>query len=276
MSALVLQQQTLLDALFARPGSSGAASALQQLHALLQPQAARGLMAYQANGHELAQRSLLAAYPVIAQLMGLDSLHALARDLWHHHPPVCGDLARWGNTLPDFLANNEQLTEVPYLADVARVEWALHRAAGATDAEADLQSFARLSTEDPQQLTLALAPGTVLITSAWPVVSLVTAHTESQPSLADVGQRISDRVGETAVVWRQGLRPSVARCPDNALGVLQALLAGAALPDALNQAGADFNFSDWLTQAVHSGLVIGVVGLIGLINTTPQHTKETP
>ncbi len=270
MNTLALQQQALLDALFARPGSGGASSALLQLRALLKPPSARGLMAYQANGHALAERSLLGAYPVIAQLLGADNFNGLARDLWHRHPPVCGDLAQWGDALPAFLADNEQLTEVPYLADVARVEWALHRAAGAVDAQADLQSFARLSHEDPAALMLVLAPGTALISSAWPVVSLVSAHTDRQPSLAEAGQRVRDRVGETAVVWRQGLRPCVAACPAHTSGVLRALLAGATLPDALDQAGSEFDFSDWLTQAVHDGLVTGVTD-------APLHpTTDTP
>jgi hypothetical protein len=272
MNTLMLQQQSLLDALFARPGSPLVTSAVLQLNRWIEPRASRGLMAYQANGHALAERCLPAAYPVVAQLIGQDSVHALARDLWHRHPPVDGDLAQWGDALPDFLSDNEQLTDVPYLADVARVEWALHRAAGAPDAETDLPSFARLSTEDPESLTLLLAPGTVLIPSVWPVVSLITAHTASEPTLAEAGRRVQDRVGETAVVWRQGWRPCVAVCPSDAPGVLQALLRGAPLTDALGQAPADFDFSDWLTQAVHSGLVIGVTNAL----PQPPHPQDTP
>jgi hypothetical protein len=275
MNALMLQQQSLLNALFARPGSAQANGALHHLHTQLDTHASRGLMAYQANGHALAERCLLAAYPVIAQLIGSENFNALARDLWHSEPPRHGDLAQWGDALPAFLAVNEQLADVPYLADVAQVEWALHRAAGAPDAEPDLPSFARLSSEDPETLTLLLAPGTVLITSAWPVVSLVTAHTTGEPSLAEVGQRVRDRVGETAVVWRQGWRPCVAVCPANALGLLRALQRGAALTEALGQAADGFDFSDWLTQAVHSGLVLGVADATPQPPNTP-HAKETP
>ncbi len=270
MNTLMLQQQALLEALFVRPGSAQSGSVLQRLKNLLEPEADRGLIAYQANGHALAERGLLAAYPVMAQLIGTESFNALARALWHQHPPRCGDLAQWGDALSGFLARSEQLAEVSYLADVARVEWALHRVAGAPDADTDLLSFARLSSEDPETLTLRLAPGTALITSAWPVVSLVTAHTAGEPTLAEVGQRVRDRVGETAVVWRQGWRPCVAACPVNALGVLQALLAGAALTEALGLAAADFDFSDWLTQAVHSGLVTGVT------DATPPQPKDSP
>jgi len=275
MNTLMLQQQSLLDALFARPGSPQAAGAVHHLNTWIEPRASRGLMAYQANGHALAERCLPAAYPVVAQLIGQDSVHALARDLWHRHPPVGGDLAQWGDALPAFLSDNEQLAEARYLADVARVEWALHRAASAPDAEADLPSFGRLSTEDPESLTLWLVPGTALIPSDWPVVSLVTAHTSGEPTLAEAGQRVRDRVGETAVVWRQGWRPSVAACPANAFGLLRALQRGAALTEALGEAPADFDFSDWLTQAVHSGLVLGVADATPPPPKTP-HTEETP
>lgn len=274
MNALMLQQQSLLDALFARPGSARATSAVHHLNTWIEPRASRGLMAYQSNGHALAERSLLAAYPVIAQLIGCDNFNALSRDLWHSEPPRCGDLAQWGDALPAFLAVNEQLADLPYLADVAQVEWALHRAAGAPDAEPDMPSFARLSSEDPETLTLRLAPGTSIIPSAWPVVSLVTAHTTGEPTLAEAGRRVRDRAGETAVVWRQGWRPCVAACPANAFGVMQALLRGAALTDALGQASADFDFTDWLTQAVHSGLVTGVADATPPPNT--PHTEETP
>ena len=275
MNTLMLQQQSLLDALFARPGSPQATGALHQLNTWIEPRASRGLMAYQANGHALAERCLPAAYPVVAQLIGQDSVHALARDLWHRHPPVGGDLAQWGDALPAFLSGNDQLADAPYLADVARVEWALHRAASAPDADPDLPSFGRLSTEDPESLTLWLAPGTALIPSDWPVVSLVTAHTTGEPTLAEAGQRVRDRVGETAVVWRQGWRPCVAACPANALGLLRALQRGAALTEALGEAPADFDFSDWLTQAVHSGLVLGVADATPQLPNNPD-TEENP
>ena len=68
MNALMLQQQGLLDALFARPGRTQSTGALHHLHAQLDTHMSRGLMVYQANGHALAERCLRAAYPVIAQL----------------------------------------------------------------------------------------------------------------------------------------------------------------------------------------------------------------
>lgn len=270
---LAQQQQALLQALLARPGTAGADIANAQLRALLDtpsPQTARGLAAYRVNGHALAERALAAAYPVVAALIGGDNFALLARDLWHHHPPRRGDLAQWGDALPGFVQARPQLADVPYLGDVARAEWALHRAAGAADAAPDLPSFARLAQEDPQGLALSLAPGTAVIASRHPVASLVTAHLHGTPSLAEAAQRLQRGEGEHALVWRQGHRPRIAPTAPAAAALVQALLAGADLPQALDAAAAcdaqdapdateeALDFSAWLHAAVTDGLVIGV------------------
>lgn len=267
VQTLARQQLVLLQALFARPGTAAAQAAVADLDDLLAvhgSQNARGLAAYQANGHALAERSLLSVYPVVAALIGHDNFTWLARDLWHRHPPHRGDLAQWGDALPDFLDRSTQLSDTPYLGDVARAEWALHRAAGAPDTPPDLASFARLTQEDPQGLTLMLAPGTAVIASRYPLASLTTAHLYGTPSLADVGQRLREGRAEHAVIWRQGLRPRIAWHDATAHALLTALLAGAALPQAIDATGhaastdQNIDFSAWLIAAVTDGLVMGV------------------
>ena len=284
---LAQQQRSLLDALFVRPGGDGQHAADERLFGQLDArttQTARGLAAYRSNGHAMAERSLQGAYPVIAAMLGEDSFALLSRDLWHQHPPRCGDLAQWGDALPDFLRASEQLADVPYLCDVARAEWALHRAASATDAEPDLPSFARLGSEDPQGLALTLSPGTAVVASPYPVASLVNAHRLETPSLDDAARRLRAGDAEHALVWRQGLRPRLALIPPAAAALVQALLDGADLPAALDAAGAaddpaePFDFSAWLTAAVTDGLVTGVHRLTDTpTNTnTPHHQEIAP
>lgn len=266
-TSLAAQQAALLNALFATPGGAAQAAAvdlmceLEQAHA---PQTTRGLAAYRSNAHASAERALLAAYPVIAALIGDDNFAHLARELWHHSPPWRGDLARWGDALPAFLDQHAQLADTPYLVDVARVEWALHRAGGAPDATADLSGFARLVQDDPHGMTLTLAPGTAVIASRYPVASLVTTHLYGTPDLGETALRLHAGCAEQAVVWRQGLRPRIAPASPRAAALLGALQGGEDLPGALDVAGQtpagdeDFDFSAWLTQAVTDGLVLGV------------------
>ena len=255
-ASLAAQQQALLNALLAWPADD----AMKEVAALARPPSARGLKAYQTNGHALAERAMRAAYPVLAQLLGEESLGALARAFWHAHPPVCGDVSRWGAGLADFVQSSEQLADEPYLADVARVEWALHQSASAADQSLDGASFALLTQQDASALRLCLAPGCALVPSRWPVVSIITAHLDANPALEEAGRRLRAGLAECAVVWRQGLRPQVAACSSAEAAFVRAVLAGSSLSYALERSGG-LALDQWLPAAVQSGLVVGVAPL---------------
>ena len=253
MSALARQQQALLEALFAWPPEN----AINNIATYVHDKRARGLKAYQNNGHVLAQRSLLGAYPVLAQVLGMESFAALSCSFWHAHPPARGDLAQWGGYLADFVTASEQLADEPYLPDVARVEWALHTSAGSADRAAEPATFSLLVECDPAGLRLVLAPGCAVLGSHWPVASIVTAHIAGQPGFDAVGQKLRGGVAETALVWRAGLQPQVREAWPGEADLLSALLDERALGEAVQMAGA-LDFPAWLPMAVQTGLLLAV------------------
>jgi hypothetical protein len=252
MSTLAAQQQALLAALFVWPPDD----AINNIATYAGNTRARGLKAYQANGHASAERSLLAAYPVLMQLLGQESLYALARALWHAQPPVRGDLAQWGAGLCDFVRASEQLAGEPYLADIARVEWALHACASAANQPQEMASFALLTQHDPGELQLQLAPGCAVVPSAWPVASIMSAHLTNEPSLAEAGRRLRAGAGEAAVIWRADLRPRVRAAIAGEAGFLVALLGNYSLSEALDAAPV-LDFNAWLPMAVQTQLLLG-------------------
>jgi len=251
-AALAHQQSQLLQALF-----GGSHNMLEQLN---KPMSSRGLQAYQANGQALAERALTAAYPVVAQMLGQESFAPLARYFWQQHPPQRGDMAQWGSLLADFLQTAPQLKDEPFLGDVARVEWALHNAANAGDAQADLPSFTLLSQAG--EVTLQLSPGVFLLASSYPVVSLVSAHLSNNLGLAQAAEKLQSGSGEHALVWRQGFKPCLRQHSAAEHALVQALQSGQALEQALdaafkNDAANEFEFNGWLSQSVQSGLITG-------------------
>ena len=252
MTSLAAQQQALLAALFAWPAEPAA----RDLIALARGDCRRGLMAYQANGHVMAERSLSAAYPVLRELLGEQSLRALACALWHAQPPWRGDLAQWGGGLSGFVRDSDQLAELPYLSDVAAVEWALHQAAGAVDQSADHASLALLMSADPTRLALQLVPGCTVLPSLWPVVSVVGAHRDQSPSFDALRARLRARVPETAVVWRAGLQVCLREGLAHEGVFLATLQAGQSLSVALDAASL-LDFNVWLPMAVRTGLLLG-------------------
>jgi Putative DNA-binding domain len=253
LTTLAAQQSALLETIFTTNNIANLAINTSPIDVFITKN--RGLETYRANANASATRSLQTSYPVVAQLLGEEAFEHLARDLWAQHPPQRGDLAQWGGDLPVFIASISALQTEPYLSDVARAEWALHTAATAADQAADLTTFSLLTEHDPANISLHLASGTTLISSIYPIASILTAHLYDLPSFEVVGQKIRDNTAETALVWRQGLRPSVAVCAAGEAAFVAQLLAGKSLLAALDAASFDLNA--WLPQAVQSGLLLG-------------------
>jgi hypothetical protein len=272
MHSLAAQQSALLQTLFQKSGGKHLEIAINSIavQAINTSQKAiikgknRGLQVYLANAEVLALRSLQASYPVVNQLVGDEAFAMLAQDLWQQAPPTRGDVAHWGGLLADLIGRIPQLAEEAYLPDVAHIEWALHQAATAADAQADLTSLSLLTQHDPDALTLQLAPGTAVLHSTHPAASVVTAHLYASPAFDEVGQKLRACTPESTLVWRQGLRPMAALCPQADALFMQTLLRGGSLIAALDAAttaapatDTPFDFNVWLPLAAQSGFLLG-------------------
>ena len=170
-------------------------------------------------------------------------------------------MAQWGAQLAEFLDLSQQLADEPFLGDVARLEWALHGAATAADAALDAASFALLSDAgNTQPVGLTTSPGTFVLASAYPAVSIINAHLSGQPTLDEAAQLLRQGQGEQAVVWRQGYKPKLRATSGAEHQLIKALSEGLSLEAALNQASGiepAFDFTAWLGVAVQTGLIIG-------------------
>lgn len=251
------RQQALLRALWRE---APAAALTDWLRA--PARADEGLQAYRANAAAHAERALAAAFPTLRQLIGEASFAALARAHWRADPPLRGDLAQWGAGLPAFIADDAQLADEPYLADMARLDWAVHQAEQAADAQ-DAQGLALLAETDPQHLRVRLQPGTALLMSAYPIVTLWLAHRapvsdDGSDAFAAARVALAARQSESALVQRQGWRASVQALAPAEARFTQALLRLQPLATALQAGGDDFAFEPWLIAALRSGAIAAV------------------
>jgi hypothetical protein len=114
--------------------------------------------------------SLESSHPVCRRLVGAEFFRALARRFAREVPSRSPDLSDYGAELAEYLESFDPARALPYLADVARLEWALHRARLAAPAPPlDLASIASLSETQRAELELRLAAGTALVDSRHPV-----------------------------------------------------------------------------------------------------------
>ena len=251
------RQQALLRSLWARDDGAS-------LDALAREQGARlrrGWQAYQANGGASAERALAARCPTVQALVGEESFAALSRAFWAAQPPQRGDLSEFGDALPDFIQASEQLADVPYLADVARLDARVARSEQAADSRCDMASLGLLAEVEPDRLKLMLSPALGLLSSAWPVASLWLAHRpgdDSAPLHLDAArQALEGGRGEHALVWRDGWRARVQAIDAADARWVQALLDGQPLSTALHRAGDAFAFEPWLLQALQQDWLAG-------------------
>ncbi|NRF70655.1 putative DNA-binding domain-containing protein [Aquincola sp. S2] len=251
-----LRQQLLLRSLWREAPEGALRGWLRETPAREQ----RSLAAYRSNGEAVAGRALATAFPTVEQLVGEASFVALAAAFWRAQPPTCGDMAAYGAALPGFIAADPQLADVPYLADAARLDWAVHRAEAAADVHQPPEGLPRLGTDAPEALAMVLRPSVLLVSSRWPVAAIWHAHRSSEADrFSRVRAALEAGTGEHALVWREGWRPRVLALADADAAFTTALLAARPLALALDAAGAEFQFEPWLLQALQHGWLAAVL-----------------
>lgn len=145
---------------------------------------------YRNNVAHSLRQALAARFPVIERLVGEAYFTALAGVYLDQSPPASPVLLGWGATFPAFLAGFEPLAAYPYLADVARVEYARGLAFHAADAP--LIDPAALTGADPAQMRLALHPSVQMIRLQHPAVSIWAANQPgAQPGPLPAGPEIA-------------------------------------------------------------------------------------
>lgn len=220
--------------------------------------AARRLGIYRANVAATSARALAAAYPVARQVVGDEFFDALAREYLAVHPSTSGDLHEFGAAFADFVATFPHTRSLPYLPDLARLEWAVHRAYGAGDAASvDPAALGAVPPERQAALRFHLAAGTALVDADHPVARLWEIH---QPGF-DGEFGVDWTVAESALVAREGLRVTVTPLPAGEAAFLRVVLGGAGFGDAAASALAiqpDADLGGLLGRILSAGLVAGL------------------
>ncbi len=251
-AALAVDQQVFAGALFDATQTS------QALAKCKGEQTEHRFALYRGNLSATWQKTLAAAYPVLQMLVGAEFFGGLAQAYGRRHPSDSGDLNRFGAHFGDFLQSFPHVADYPYLPDMARLEWALHRAHYAPSA--DGITPAQLAAVPPEQLEAArcvLHPACRLTASDWAVVALWQAH---QP---DSGVAFPSDMAQPShglvlrPLWKTQLVP-LGRASHAALSVLaEGRHFGAAL-DAAFALDEDFDVAVNLQQWMELALIVQI------------------
>jgi len=133
--------------------------------------------------------ALAGVFPAVRRLVD-PRFFAYAADAFvRAHPPSGACLGEYGADFGAFLDDFPPCRPLPYLGDVARLEWAVHAALRAPDTRPlDPERLAAVAPDDLAQLRLRLDPCASFLTSAWPVDRVWEANRDASGAVeVDVG-----------------------------------------------------------------------------------------
>lgn len=215
-------------------------------------EAARRFAVYRNNVAVSLGQALGRRFPVIERLVGTAFFAALARAYLAADPPRSPVLLEWGAGFPGFLAGFPPLAQWPFMADVARIEYARGRAFHAADAAP--VDPARLAAADPGTLRLALHPSVAVLRLDHPAVA-IWARNQPAPAPAPAplpsGPQIALVLRDPAhVVHVEAITPAEA-------ALIEALQSGATLAAAAAAAHPGHDPAPRLVALMRQGAIVG-------------------
>jgi hypothetical protein len=219
------------------------------------------LRIYRGNVQAGARKALRAAYPVVERIVGDAFFDGLANAYAAAAPSKSGDLNEYGDALASFLASFPHVADLPYLPDVAALEWRVHRAHYAADAAPlDPARLAGVPEDRYAALRFAIAPGVAIVESRWPVARIWKVH---QPDFDDAFDVDLDAGPERALVFRPRFRVDVRALSAGACAFVRACEAGASLGEAVARAmdaERDWGLDAGLAQFVADRVLVDFAG----------------
>lgn len=217
------------------------------------------LALYRGNLTAIWISALKNAYPVLHQLVGEEYFEQVARAFGRAYPSESGDLNQFGAKFTEFLKTIPDAVDYPYFSDVAALEWQIHTAYYAADAEAlslhDVLQAISTGGQDVQAVQLTFHPAASLYHSAWDSVGIWHAHQANSTS------GFPEDIKQTSygLIYRRDWLVELQLVSQAAWLALTALQQGRSLGEALElalEADAEFAINTCLQSWFAAGLFI--------------------
>lgn len=199
--------------------------------------------------------SLRTAYPVILKLVGEEFFDGAAARYIHDYPSVSGNLQDFGAQFAECLGSMPETATLPYVTDVAWLEWARQQAYLAADATPlDPSALAAVADAKQNDLRLVLHPSARLLESNYPVLDIwgfCLRDTGERLSLGDTGQRV--------LIWRADTQIAMQALTAAQYAFMDSLMKQATLDSAqahASELGTDFDVSAFLGWLISEKLIV--------------------
>jgi hypothetical protein len=190
------------------------------------------LRIYRNNTRSSLTATLMAVFPVTVRLVDERFFRYAASEFVRSHPPREPRLVRYGAEFPAFLRTLNGLRDMPFVAETARLEWAIAEALEAPHLPA--RTLADLQGGDADAAPVFdLQPSLKLFVSHWPVLTIWSAHQDGrEPAGLDMAARRSERFA----IWKHADSIRFSRLDGAAFSFRYSLAHGVGLERAVARA----------------------------------------
>ncbi|XDZ65515.1 DUF2063 domain-containing protein [Alphaproteobacteria bacterium LSUCC0684] len=172
-------------------------------------------------------------FPVVQELVGEEFFRALAGVYIQTRMPTTPVLALYGDGFADFIDGFPPVASLPYLGDIARLEYARQEAFTAADRDIlNRQSLACSDTETLLGLRLQLHPSLRLICSRFPIHAIWRKSTDTPETDIPIH-------GQTVLVSRRQTQVETMLLAEGGGRFFMEILGGASLGEAASAAVDD-------------------------------------
>ncbi|KTD22926.1 DNA-binding domain-containing protein [Legionella londiniensis] len=135
--------------------------------------AERLLQIYRNNCFINLTEALESIYPTVLKLVGENFFSATAKAYILAHPSVSGNLHDFGELFSSFLQEFPPAQPVPYLPEVAQLEWGAHRIYHEEDSKPlDVQELSKFSEDESLKLKFQLKTTSRLFSFKFPIYTI--------------------------------------------------------------------------------------------------------
>jgi len=217
---------------------------------------ARRLNVYRNNTTILLSEALATNFAVTHALVGEYFFANLARTFLRTHPPHSPCLFEYGDAFVPFVETFPGLQDLPYLADVARLEWAANEVYHAADAPAlDAEQMVDIHADDYGRLSFAMHPAARVVASPYPIHAIWALHQADADPTANVDL---NHGGQAVLITRPGTEVTYTVLGEGEAAFALDLADGATLGDAFAAAQAQHTTFD----AAHALTTLFVTGAL--------------
>lgn len=198
--------------------------------------------------------NLASTFPVCQKLVGEEFFRALAREYAFNFPPSSPLMIYYGDQFSQFLSSFKPAQQVPFLSDIADIEYKRVKSYHAADGQMfDPQSIAHVPQEELDRAKLKFHPSFFWSSSRFPAH---TIHTRAQAD--NTLEKVDFEQAQITLICRPEWEVKTATIGPSHKAGLTALVAGFSLSTTVDigqKSDPNFDLQDLLTNLLALGAI---------------------